>query len=90
MNPAKLREIVKKDKMYNTASLNDSFYLHYKGFTRIENLEAYTGLKVLWLEGNGIKKIEGLSTLKQLCTLYLHENCIEEIEGLEGCVSAAN
>jgi len=44
-------------------------------------LDQYTGLKVLWLEGNGLSKIEGLEHQKELRTLYLHENLIEEIEG---------
>jgi hypothetical protein len=52
MNAESLKEIIKKDKQYQTAELNDKLYLHYKGFRKIENLEAYTGLKVLWLEGN--------------------------------------
>jgi dynein assembly factor 1 len=45
---------------YTTPSLNDCLYLHYKGFDRIENLEEFTGLKVIYLEGNGLGKIEGL------------------------------
>jgi dynein assembly factor 1 len=46
-------------------------------------LEEYTGLKVLWLEGNGLPRIEGLENQKELRTLYLHENLIQKIEGLE-------
>lgn len=36
------------------------------GFHRIENLDAYVGLKVLYLEGNAFTQIEGLQALKEL------------------------
>lgn len=49
---------------YTTQSLNDILYLHYKGFVKIENLENFTGLKVLYLEGNCIEKIENLDNNK--------------------------
>jgi len=74
------------DGCYGTAELNDKLYIHYKGFNKIENLEKYTGLKALWLEGNGISSIEGLENQSELRTLFLQENCLEEIEGLEKCV----
>ena len=38
---------------YTTESLNDILYLHFKGFSRIENLEGFTGLKCIYLENNG-------------------------------------
>lgn len=46
-------------------------------------MEAYTGLKVIWLEGNGFTKIEGLEHARNLKSLYLQENLIETIEGLD-------
>lgn len=83
MTKQALRESCEKNKLYRTARLNDKLYLHYKGWKKIENLDEYTGLKVLWLEGNGLLKIEGLEHQKELRTLYLHENVIEKIENLE-------
>ena len=81
-----LKEACKKDKLYSTFYLNDRLYLHYKGFRSISCLEEFTGLKVLWLEGNAIAKIEGLETQEEMATLYLHENIIDKIEGLDKMV----
>eukprot|EP00940_MAST-03C_sp_MAST-3C-sp2_P000983 g983.t1 len=82
MTPAKLREICEKNDLYRTPELNDKLYLHYKGFSEIKNLEAYTGLKCLYLEGNGLRKIGGLDKQTKMRSLFLQENCIETIEGL--------
>ena len=68
---------------YTTPELNDCLYLHYKGFRQIENLEEFTGLKVLYIEGNALSKIENLECLTNLRCLYIQENCINEISGLE-------
>lgn len=68
---------------YRTRELNDKLYLHFKGFRKIENLEEFTGLKVLYMEGNAIDRIEGLENCRQMRCLYLHENCIQEITGLD-------
>lgn len=83
MTKVLLRKLCKDNSLYTTPSINDKLYLHYKGFKTIQNLEEYTGLKALWLEGNGLFKIEGLEAQKDLRTLYLHENIIEKIENLE-------
>ena len=53
------------------------------GISEIKHLEAYTGLKVLWLEGNCISKIANLDKQVDLRCLYLHQNVIETLENLE-------
>ena len=87
LTPKLLKEFCKKDNLYNTPHLNDRLYLHYKGFRDITCLEPYTGLKVLWLEGNGIGKIKGLEAQTEMRTLYLQENLIEKLENIEHMVS---
>jgi len=83
MDKKELKKDCVKNGQYSTPALNDKLYLHYKGYHRIENLEDYTGVRALWLEGNGFTKIEGLETLTQVRSLYLQENVIDKIENLE-------
>lgn len=86
MTKAAIKQICKDLKLYSTPSCNDKLYLHYKGYQRIENLDEYVNVKVIWLEGNGLTKIEGLEHCTKLRTLYLQENLIEQIENLDTLV----
>ena len=63
MSAATLKQICKEHKLYTTPSLNDVMYCNYKGFGEIANLEPYSGLKALFLEGNALDTLEGLPTL---------------------------
>ena len=63
--------------------LNKNCYLHYTGFHKIENLDNFINLRVLYLEGNRIQKIENLDKLTSLTCLYLQNNYINKIENLE-------
>ena len=66
MTPKFLKQLCRQHNGYSTPDLNDRLYLHFKGFAKIENLEGYTGLRSLWLEGNGIGKVENLEEQTEL------------------------
>ncbi|CEM17740.1 unnamed protein product [Vitrella brassicaformis CCMP3155] len=82
---AELKSLLKRDRKvyYTTPSLNDQLYIHYRGYRRLQALEPFTGLKVLYAEGNGFRKLEGLDECQKLRCLYVQENCIEKIEGVD-------
>lgn len=67
----------KEKEYYQTPSLNTALYLNRKDFEIIDNLSEFTGLRVLYLDGNRIKKIGGLDKLSNLKVLCLQENLIE-------------
>ena len=78
MSKTTLMALCKENHGYRTPSLNDKLYLNFKGFSRIECLEEYTGLKALFLEGNSLDSLEGLPPLPELRCM-----CVDlEIEGL--------
>ena len=66
MSAACLKQICKEHKLYTTPSLNDVLYANYKGFGEIANLEPYSGLKALFLEGNALDSLAGLPVLGDL------------------------
>ena len=78
-----IKESIKKHKLYSTPELNDVLYLHYCGFTKIQNLDPFINLKALWLNNNAISTIEGLDQLQNLRCLYLQNNIIDKISGLD-------
>jgi len=87
MTKEAIEATVKQNNGYRTPELNDKLYLHCRGFTGISNLEKYTGLKVLWLQGNAISAIANLKSQTELRSLYLHENLISRIENLRHCTN---
>lgn len=52
--------ICEQDDLYEFPELNNKLYLHFKGFKKIQNLNAFVNVKTLWLENNVITKIENL------------------------------
>jgi Leucine-rich repeat (LRR) protein len=63
--------------------LNANLYLHFQGFHKIQSLDNFINLKVLYLENNCLNKIENLHNLKNLTCLYLQNNYIRDIENLD-------
>ncbi len=82
MSKEEIRQSCVENGGYETAELNDKLYLHFRGFKKIENLEAYTGCKAIWLDSNGLACIEGLDALVQVRCLYMSKNLISTIENL--------
>lgn len=78
-----LTQLIKKQNLYMTPSLNEILYLHQQGFTKISSLGQFINLKTLWLNNNAISTIEGLDELKHLVTLNLSNNLIDKISGLD-------
>ena len=66
MTAEALRRICKEDDLYSTPRLNDHLYCNFKGFAKLGGLEAYTGLRALFLEGNALESLTGLPPLPAL------------------------
>ncbi|CAD8191117.1 unnamed protein product [Paramecium pentaurelia] len=82
MNLKNLKIICEREGLYQNPENNDTLYLHFKGFDKIENLEPYFNLVALWLNNNALQKIEGLCQLKKLISLFLNHNLIDKIENI--------
>lgn len=61
-----LLSLCKQHDLYRTPHLNDKLYANFQGFTEITNLEEYTGLKALFIEGNSLLSLDGLPALPEL------------------------
>ena len=80
-----MKDCFKKEwkRYYRTPELNEKLYFHYKGFSKLKNMEQFKDLKCLYFEGNGCKSMTGLEENVKLRSLYLQENLIRTIEGLD-------
>jgi dynein assembly factor 1, axonemal len=87
MTPETLIKCALEHEGFETPSLNDCLYLHFKGWSKIENLEPFSELKALWLESNGLQKLEGLEALSKLRCLYIQQNLLTKIENIQSLVS---
>jgi dynein assembly factor 1 len=63
------KELCEYNGYYSTPHLNYNLFLHFKGFSKIENLESFINVRVLYLENNCLHKIENISHMKNLSCL---------------------
>lgn len=78
-----LVQVCKANKGYAAPHLNDQIYLHCKGYMKIENLEPYTELKVLWLEQNSIADLSGLAAQQKLVSLFIQNNALITLQKMD-------
>lgn len=57
-----------------------TIHLHFKAFSKIENLNSFVNLRVIYLENNCISKIENLDHLPNLQVLQISNNFIDSFE----------
>ena len=77
------RKLCEYNGGYEYPHLNANLYLHFQGIHKIQNIDSFINLKVLYLENNCLNKIENLHNLKNLTCLYLQNNYIRDIENLD-------
>ena len=66
MTRERLRSICKEHDLYRTPQLNDKLFCNLQGFTSIGDLDEYTELRALFLEGNALSDLAGLPRLIHL------------------------
>ena len=84
MTPEAVQETCLKHNGFETPSLNSSLYLHFKGYSIIENLEPYTETKALWLESNGASFRQLMRLVVGHAFNYFPMHCagLQKLEGL--------
>jgi len=92
MTPSTVKHLCLEANGYECEDINDTLYLHHKGFSAIGGLEAYVHLKCLYLESNGITAITGIQHLHELRCLFLQQNLLkslsyESFQGLDALVT---
>jgi hypothetical protein len=70
-----------KNHLARFAQLNETLYLHFSAFQKIDSLDPDVNLTSIWLN-NSINVLEGFSSLKQLVCLHLQGNIFQRIDGL--------
>ena len=66
MDETALLAACKQHHGYQTPHLNQTLYCNFKGFGSLACLEAYTGLRALFPEGNALESTAGLPPLPEL------------------------
>eukprot|EP00796_Vickermania_ingenoplastis_P011039 gene11039-7672_t len=82
MTEAFISQQCKAHRGYTTPELNEKLYLHHFGFSKIENLDPYTGCKVLYITHNALTDLSPLAALIHLDSLYVSNNSISSLESL--------
>lgn len=79
-----IANLCKANGGYQIPRLNDQLFLHCKGFMRIQNLDEYIHVKVLWVEQNAISELDGIDKLQELVSLFAQNNTIRSLRNMSG------